>query len=294
MSDEPVNPEELRRKAGAEEPRGPETTTKLDPGLWVNVLGRGIVASARVAARAAIWTGRKAKESYLAIDPDVRQHLGELPLVSLTLLAPARTEARALPDDGHRVVIFVHGLGGKPGNFVAMDAYFRARGRKRTYAFALPSNGDLPELAEALRAYVAAVAAVNELEGGARIDVVAHSMGGLVARLALEDETTRARVATLVTMGTPHAGTHLARFGDTERTRSLRPGSPVLTRLEAQVPWRAPPRLVALHSDADMMLLPAAAACLDGAENVAINGLSHNGYLIHPEAWRRVFAKLGD
>ncbi len=95
-------------------------------------------------------------------------------------------------------------------------------------------------------------------------------MGGVVARLALEEPGVSARVATLVTLGTPHAGTHLARLGNTGRVRHLRPDSDVVKRLEAQLPWRSPVRLVAFHSAADIVLLPHGSARVDGAENVEL------------------------
>ena len=88
----------------------------------------------------------------------------------------------------------------------------------------------------------------------------ANGMGGLVARCALEDPDTAARIATLVTLGSPHAGSHLARFGATARTLALRPGSPLQERLAGQVPWEGPPRLVCFWSPADVIMLPATTA----------------------------------
>jgi triacylglycerol lipase len=46
-----------------------------------------------------------------------------------------------------------------------------------------------------------------------RVNVVAHSMGGLDARYALAKLGLRGRVASLVTVGTPHRGTPLADLG---------------------------------------------------------------------------------
>jgi hypothetical protein len=100
-------------------------------------------------------------------------------------------------------------------------------------------------------------------------------MGGLVARLALRDPATTARVATLVTLGTPHLVTYAARFGATQNVLDLRPGSPAMTELHLQLPWRGPPhqpRLVALWSPADVLLLPAEAARAPGADAVEMNG----------------------
>jgi triacylglycerol lipase len=53
---------------------------------------------------------------------------------------------------------------------------------------------------------------VNEL-GARRVNLVAHSMGGLDARYALAKLGLHRKVASLVTIGTPHRGTPLADLG---------------------------------------------------------------------------------
>lgn len=254
----------------------------------------GMATAGRMTAAAARGVGRTVAAAYRSVDPDVRRTVAEAPLLALTMLA-GRHAVAALPDDGHAPVLFVHGLGGHPGNFFPMRSWFRFSGRRRTYAVALAAGAPLDALAAAFAADLAAIVAANALPDGAPVQVVAHSLGGLVVRLALADPAVAARVETLVTLGTPHAGTHLARFADTEATRSLRPDSDVLARLRRQLPWGGPPalpRLVAFWSRADVMLLPAETACVDGAANLELDGLTHNGYLLHPLAWRAAFDAL--
>ena len=118
---------------------------------------------------------------------------------------------RPLPDDGHRPMVLVHGLGGHRGNFAPMRGWFALQGRRRTYSIGLP-DGPLGELGHRLVETLAEVVEVNGLGPDEQIDIVAHSMGGLVSRLALLDVETTNRVHTLVTLGTPHSGTHAARF----------------------------------------------------------------------------------
>jgi pimeloyl-ACP methyl ester carboxylesterase len=260
-----------------------------------NPMAVAAAATGRATVVAGKWLGRQAVAAYQAVDPDLRLHLAQLPLVGLTLLARPKPEPEPLPDDGCRPVVFVHGLGGAAGNFTPMRLYFRLRGRSRSYAAVFGAAGSMHELAVRLSAFLEAVAAANGLGPDAQLDLVAHSMGGLIARLALEDERTRARVATLVTMATPHGGSHLARYGNTTSSLDLRPGSEILERLARQLPWRGPPqqpRLVALWSPADVILLPANSAAVDGAENIELAGFTHYGYLLHPSGWRCVLEAL--
>jgi pimeloyl-ACP methyl ester carboxylesterase len=215
--------------------------------------------------------------------------------MGLTLLSSRRRRVAALEDDGQRPIIFVHGLAGHPGNFLPMQKFFAYRGRKRTYAVGLDSVSTIQKSADQLSSFIEEVIRVNVLSPNATVDVVAHSMGGLVARLAVQDPTTSARIATLITLGTPHLGTYAARFGGTQNLLDLRPGSAVMTELLSQLPWRGPPdqpRLVALWSLADVLLLPAEAGRADGAPAVEMTGFTHYSYLLHPLAWTRVLALL--
>jgi len=253
-------------------------------------------ATGRAIGSAAAWIGRKARVAYLGIDPDLRAHLAQLPLVWLTLIPRGSAEVRPLPDDGHRPVVFVHGLGGAPGNFLPMQVAFRVRGRRRTYTWPLPRGIPIADLGPVLAAFLEEVAVRNGLARGERLDVVAHSLGGLVARLALEHPAARQRVATLITLGTPHAGSHLARYGAMDVSLALRPGSDVMERLASQIPWRGPPempRLVCVWSPADVIVLPATSARVEGAENIEVPGFTHYSYLIHPRSWSLVFEALG-
>ncbi len=256
-------------------------------------VGKAAAAVGRAVSTAGIWVGHRVADAWRAVDPDLRWHLAQLPLVGLTLLGRGSASPLPLPDDGHRPVIFVHGLGGSPGNFLPMRTYFRLHGRGRTYAPAFAGGESLDQMAAHLARYLDEVVGVNGLSPDTAVDVVAHSMGGLVARLAVD--LAPRRIATLVTLGTPHGGSHLARYGHTARSLDLRPDSEVLARLARQLPWRGPPdvpRAIAFWSGADVIVLPAASACLDGARNLELPGSTHYGYLIHPAAWARVFDAL--
>lgn len=104
--------------------------------------------------------------------------------------------------------------------------------------FSPPANTDglafrSVELAEALRA-------LREFTGR-RINIVAHSAGGLAARVVLQEACpgvggARDAVARLLTIGTPHSGAAIANnFGDLVGTRatSLKPDAGLIRRLNA-------------------------------------------------------------
>jgi hypothetical protein len=119
-------------------------------------------------------------------------------------------------------------------------------------------------------------------------------MGGLVSRLALLDVEVTNRVQTLVTLGTPHSGTHAARFAGSGRARDLRPDSHVLDRLAGQAPWHGSTRLVCLWSRADPLMQPAETARMPGAEHVELPDMTHLQYLLDRRAWQAVRDVLTD
>ncbi len=254
-----------------------------------------LAAAGRGALSAGRWFGLRARDTYLAVDPDLRRTLAELPLVGATSIGSREVIIEELPDDGHNPCLFVHGLSGHPRNFLPAKLFFRSQGRRRGYLFGYRDNHPFVDSARALAEAIVRVAVVNTLPEGRGVDVVAHSMGGLLTRLALMDPEVAKRVGTVVTLGTPHHGTYAARFLATERALDLRPESPLLKTLEAQVPWPGPPtlpRLVTYWSRADVLMLPSDTARVEGAEHVELQGISHTGYLLRPSVLFHVLGVL--
>ncbi|MGH9884877.1 MAG: esterase/lipase family protein, partial [bacterium] len=108
-------------------------------------------------------------------------------------------------------VVLVHGLFGfdRIGVPGARFDYFRGIAKHletlgcAAHAVRLPASASVPERAREL------VAAIEALPHD-RIDLIAHSLGGLDARFALSHLGLARRVRSLVTVGTPHRGTPLA------------------------------------------------------------------------------------
>ena len=249
---------------------------------------RVLAASWRTLAGGAVAVGRGARSLYLAIDPDVRRHLAQTPLFAYRLIAPSSSSVLPGTDDGYRPLIFVHGLGGHHGDFLPMATYLRFVGRKRTYRIGFQTGQSLEDRAEALAAFVNQV---RETTGHRKVDIVAHSLGGLIARMAVADQGLARAIKTLVTLGTPHAGTHTARYADTAIVRQLRPGSPLLNRL-ARKRWPKGVRVVSFFSEADVLIVPAASARFEPAENINASPQTHYGFLLSPTSWRAVHSAL--
>lgn len=249
---------------------------------------QALAAVGRFLVGAGRFVGRQTAAAYRAIDPDVRRHVAQLPLLTYSLIGSRRTPVEPLPPDGHPPLVFVHGLGGSRGDFLLLSKYLWLHGRRRSYRVQLEAGLPLPRLGEGLAELVREICAVT---GAPQVELIAHSLGGLVVRLALADHDLAGLVKTVITLGSPHAGTYSARYADTAITRELRPDSPIIQRL-AQSPWPAEVHGVSFWSQSDVFVLPPESAALEGTDQIEVTPFTHYSYLIDPRSWTLVRREL--
>ena len=259
--------------------------TKNEPGEpW----RRALKATGRVGLAIGRFVARQSGDMYRAVDPDVQRHLGQLPLMGYSLFLRKNVPIEAGLSDGHPPLVFVHGLGGGRGDFLPMAWYLSRMGRKRSYSIAFKAGEDIPARAAALGAFVREI---QEVTGEPRVDMVAHSLGGVVARLAIVEHDLGDVVRTLITLGTPHQGTYSARLGNTPVTRALRPDSELMRALAGK-PLPQGLRVVTFWSRGDLVILPSESAALPGSRQVEVPNYTHYGYLIVPGSWKAVLESL--
>jgi triacylglycerol lipase len=184
-------------------------------------------------------------------------------------------------------ILLVHGVVDNRSIFTVLRRGLRRRGFGRVTALNYsPLSEDVREVAERLAETVEAVCADTGYE---RLHVIGHSMGGLVGRYYVQRMGGDARVHTLVTLGTPHAGTFAARLVPHPVARQLRPGSDVVAELAAPAPG-CRTRMLSIWTDLDQMVIPKQSARLDHpdlmARNVFVRGVGHlslpiDGRVVH-------------
>jgi pimeloyl-ACP methyl ester carboxylesterase len=97
-------------------------------------------------------------------------------------------------------VVLVHGFLGDPTNFLVLRRYFALRGVHNVATFSYGPRLDYPALACRLGELVDAIC---DATGAPEVDVVGHSLGGLVGRYLVEMPR-ESRIRRLVTLGSPY------------------------------------------------------------------------------------------
>ena len=242
----------------------------------------GTIGKAMVAA--GVFVGKKAVEGYNFVDPDLRRHIFQTPLLAHTLIIPRTESITVREDDGHNPIIFVHGMGGNRGNFYLMSKYLSYHGRKRSYMIHFPGGLSTSEMASRLKTFIDEV---KDVTGRDKVDIVAHSLGGLVVRLAIADFDLGDSITKLVTLGTPHKGTFPARFATAQKIMDLRPGSPFIERLDKSgIPENV--KCYSFWSSSDLFILPPESAILDNSKVIEADKFTHYSYILSPESWVNV------
>jgi hypothetical protein len=114
-----------------------------------------------------------------------------------------------------------------------------------------------------------AVDRVRAARGAARVDIVAHGLGGLVARAYLRRPGAAGTVGRVVTLGTPHEGSVARDWAD------LADGEPLPAHVE----------LVSIYSADDAFVVPPSRGYHPDAFNVEMAGVGHLTLLVSARAF---------
>lgn len=184
-------------------------------------------------------------------------------------------------------VLLLHGVLCNAGVWHRLARHLASRGIRDVYALSYgPPLASIELFAEQAEA---AIERIVRATGAARVMIVAHSMGGLVARAHARRYGT-SRVARIVTIGTPHHGSLEAWLSMGTSLAQLRPGSAWLAELDRE-PLPAVP-IVSIWSWHDSMVVPQTSAHLAGSIDVPLTGIGHNALLGDGAVFARVEAEI--
>jgi pimeloyl-ACP methyl ester carboxylesterase len=192
------------------------------------------------------------------------------------IMPTARASQRIYPGAKLPPVLLLHGWGCNSGYWIDLLPRLDAAGISHARLDLEPMLGSIDD-------YLPMVdAAVNTLcrESGAhKVTIVAHSMGGLVARNYLRAKGVD-RIARIITLGTPHHGTELARFGPGRNAYQMRfdskaaPDSWLAALASSENPAKRA-LITSIFTHHDNIVAPQTSSYLEGARNLEFGGIGH-------------------
>lgn len=194
------------------------------------------------------------------------------------------TDTPRLPAESRPPVVLLHGFIDNRSVFVLLRRSLAQHGGQHVESLNYsPLTCDIRTAAELLGRHIEEIC---ERTGHHQVDVVGHSLGGLIARYYAQRLGGDERVRTLVTLGTPHEGTRVVPLADAHPiVRQMRPGSDVIEELREPAPG-CRTRFVSFWSDLDQLMAPLETACVNHpdliAQNVRVSGIGHLALPVHP------------
>ncbi|ATQ78161.1 hypothetical protein CR152_29345 [Massilia violaceinigra] len=214
-------------------------------------------------------------------------------LQSSWFMAHGVARQRIYPASAAPPVLLLHGYGCNSGYWTHLTRELDAA--RISYA-SLDLEPVLAGIDDFVPLVQRAADALCEASGAQRIIIVAHSMGGLVARAYLREHGS-ARVAHVFTLGTPHHGTSLASKGVGVNASQMRrqasgeaPESAWLRALGASESAATRALITSFYTHHDNIVAPQTSSVLEGARNIAFGGVGHVALCRN----RRVLARLMD
>ncbi|MGI5137586.1 MULTISPECIES: esterase/lipase family protein [unclassified Streptomyces] len=216
---------------------------------------------------------------------------GHLLLYPSGIIQERHAEPLALPPDTATLptkakppVILLHGFIDNRSVFVLLRRNLTQHGRQHIESLNYsPLTCDIRTAAQLLGRHIEEIC---ERTGQDQVDVVGHSLGGLIARYYVQRLGGDLHVRTLVTLGTPHSGTRVAPLANAHPiVRQMRPGSELIQELREPAPG-CRTHFVSFWSDLDPLMDPLETACVDHpdllAQNIRVSGIGHLALPVHP------------
>lgn len=210
----------------------------------------------------------------------LREALASLRVFDVRDLAPSVPSV----SPGEDVVVLVHGLLATAAAFRPLRTRLERELGVKTASFTSVPFTSVRRIASQ------AAAVVDAFPEDARVHVVGHSLGGLVARWLVQEMGRAHRVVQTISLATPFGGAPLAARLPVLVGAELHPHSALLARLRAGAPDHEVPHLT-IAGTRDRTVPPEFARFAHG-EHVALQGLGHNGLLFDETAMNLVLTRV--
>ncbi|MES2383786.1 MAG: alpha/beta fold hydrolase [Pseudomonadota bacterium] len=205
--------------------------------------------------------------------------------------------SQAFPDEpalrsavpGRRGLVFIHGFFCNRGFWAPWLEKLQGSGHAYVAVNLEPVFSSIDDYVPLIDA---AVRRVTQATGLPPL-LVCHSMGGLAARAWLKAMKSESRVHHVVTLGTPHGGTWLARFSRVANGRQMQLAGAWHQLLDQDMPAHRHTLFTCWYSNCDNIVFPSSTATLPGADNRLVQGVAHVQLAFRPEVMQATLAMTG-
>lgn len=199
----------------------------------------------------------------------------------------------------NRPVLLVHGIAHNASAFIRMKNQMEQQGWIHVFTMNYDTfNRNILTMVEQLSKQVNKVMEVTQ---ASQIDIVAHSLGGIVSRYYMSVGEGRDKVRNLVTLGSSHQGTYLSPllrpFALNKRlSRDLYIDSPFLKTLQ-QTQISESSTITSIYSKYDWTVWPQSSSFAEGLpshafKNIQVDFVSHIGLLYSSRVLKHIVKTL--
>jgi hypothetical protein len=128
---------------------------------------------------------------------------------------------------------------------------------------------------------------------GGKVDLICHSLGGVIARVYIEELGGSRKVDRCISLGTPHMGTYNSYWINTKVGKDLRPDSDLMKRLSRPKKSPSQVKFTSIVGGSDNIVIPRVFAAKD-ENTVHIPHVGHVGLLFSPKVFFEVARRLED
>lgn len=231
--------------------------------------------------------GYKALVGFILEYVYVIAHLVLLVVDYITSLFQSITPKISSPQDNRCPIILVHGYMMRGLVMYPIKRRLNKDGYKNVYLFTYsPPWLNIDDFSRQLRDKIEFVKKERGIE---KVDLICHSMGGLVALNYINNLDGVKNVNRLITLGTPFGGSKLWSFSIGRCGKEMKPVSEFLKKLSVPT---AGVKTTAIYTTFDEMVIPYEYSKLVGANNIGMNYIGHVGLLFDSKVYKNVRESL--
>jgi triacylglycerol esterase/lipase EstA (alpha/beta hydrolase family) len=179
---------------------------------------------------------------------------------------------------GKRPILLIHGYFHNLSGYFVLSQKLKKRGWEHVHTINL--NTYTQSIEAMAREVKKAVDAIIKNTQHKKVDIIGHSLGGLVGRYYVQNLSGYKYVKNLITLATPNWGTQLAILGIGPSAKQMRPEADFIDKLNMDLSNLRRVSFSSIWSPFDALIIPPTNAILRGAgKNIKIDFVGHIGML---------------